>query len=66
MSIDPQQFGELISDVKHIKSMVEERSVRLDDLEREMKGVKRFQYLLTGAWAGAGAGIGAILQKVIG
>lgn len=66
MSIDPQSFGELMADVKHIKSKVDKQDGEVDILKTKVGKLEKFQAALLGAWAAAGTGLGAAFTKVFG
>ena len=68
MHIDPQQIGEMRSDIKHIKESldthIEATNKRIYDLENEVSAIKRWQAFAAGGAAVAGTIAGATLTKV--
>lgn len=63
MAIEPQQFGELRSDVKYIRSYIEANNERLQKIEKDVEKSKEDINLVkrTHAWAaGVVMGIGGL------
>lgn len=70
MSINPQQFGEMLADIKYIRKHVESANARMDKIEAEAKEtrekivvVEKWQGKLTASIATIAALAGAGLAK---
>jgi len=71
MEIDPQQFGELRSDVKYIRSYIETNNQRLQSIEDDASKIKQDVNRIkrTHAWAagivmGFGGVLGFFIDKI--
>lgn len=63
MTIDPQEFGELIANVRTIKELVEKQNGRVSKLEDQVGAIRRWQAYIVGIGTAIGTSFGVILDR---